>query len=259
MPVEMLRPGYELHPKQTGGEAGDLEAFLDLAAQARWSDGEELGRGEIAVSRRFLARRWNWSKSKVGRFLKRLEDRGELERLGTVDPPGHLAGHFAGQQATHLKVCDYSRFEVPRDSNRDTYRDSNRDKEQQGVVTTGNENTSADAETAFVKDAWAVFLEELGGNGRQPKLTDKRRKKLAALHEEQLAGSEDPVAEFRAIVRELKASDHHMSKRAYQMPESFLRNPERRERWTLEALEGPPNGGGGTSRSDLDLYDGDKP
>lgn len=234
VPVEMLTPRHALHPKRTGDEAGDLVAFLDLAAQARWQDGQTLDRGELAASRRFLARRWNWSKSKVGRFLKRLEDEGEIERLGTVDPPEHLAGHLAGQQATHLKVCDYSRFEVFRD----TYRDTNRDKEQQGSYTAGDEDTPESAETAFVEEAWEVYLEELGGSGRQPTLTPKRERKIAALYREQLSESASPLADFRAVLREVKASDHHMSKRSYQMPESLFRNAERRERWTLEALDG---------------------
>lgn len=101
------------------------------------------------------------------------------------------------------------------------------------------ESGSADApESAFVDDAWQVYLEELGGDRRKPTLTETRRQKIAKLYREQLSGSDSPVADFRSILWAVKASDHHMSERAYQMPESFLRNPERRERWTLKALDG---------------------
>ncbi len=87
-----------------------------------------------------------------------------------------------------------------------------------------------------VSELWSVFLEELGGDGRQPSLTDSRRKRLAALYAEQLEGEDDPPEAFRWILRAVKASDHHMSTRAYQLPESLFRNAERRERWTLDGL-----------------------
>jgi len=81
---------------------------------------------------------------------------------------------------------------------------------------------------------WRIWLEELGGKPPHPKLTNTRRKKLEALYREHLHQEVDPLARFRAICRAVLESDHHMSVRAYQMPESLFNNPERRERWYLE-------------------------
>ena len=85
--------------------------------------------------------------------------------------------------------------------------------------------------TDTVSDLWPVFVEEMDGD----RLTRTRRKKLAALHREQLASEPDPVESFRRVLRAVKASEHHMSERAYQMPESLFRNEERRERWAEKA------------------------
>ena len=88
-----------------------------------------------------------------------------------------------------------------------------------------------------VTDFWQIWVEELGGRPPHPKLTDKRRKLLAALYREHLKDEPDPTARFRAICRAVLESDHHMSVRTYQMPESLFMNPERRERWYLEGSE----------------------
>lgn len=101
--------------------------------------------------------------------------------------------------------------------------------------------------TDTAKTLWSVWLEELGGSGRRPSLTEKRRKVLEALHREQLAGEPDPLEAFRAICRAVKASPHHMETRAYQLPESLFRNPERRERWALDGAAA--NGKGATTPS----------
>jgi hypothetical protein len=95
-------------------------------------------------------------------------------------------------------------------------------------------------------------LEEFCSNGRKPTLTVKRRKLLDALLREQLRHKDDPADGFRWICRAVKASRFHMSKRAYQYPESFLRNPERREKW---ADEGEELGGRGTA-GQLSFLDG---
>lgn len=105
---------------------------------------------------------------------------------------------------------------------------------------TKKENT----QSARVRDVlWPVYLEELGGNGRQPSLTDKRRKKLNALDEEHLPDDPDDASDkFRAILNAVQDSDHHMSERDYQMPESLFRNAERRDRWSGKAENGDGSG-----------------
>ena len=57
------------------------QAVMDLAGLARFTDGHtyvrgnrvDVLRGQVAISREELAKRWMWSKAKVNRFLNRLE------------------------------------------------------------------------------------------------------------------------------------------------------------------------------------------
>jgi hypothetical protein len=93
-----------------------------------------------------------------------------------------------------------------------------------------------------VVDLWGVWLEELGGTGRKPTLTPKRKQKLRDLYREQLSELPDPLDGFRRILRAVQRSDHHMSDRAYQMPDSLFRNPERRDSWAQKGLGPYTNG-----------------
>lgn len=88
-----------------------------------------------------------------------------------------------------------------------------------------------------ISDLWGVWLEELGaGKGKPPKLTTQRRLKLKALYLEHLEDEDDPLAFFRRILKTVQRSDHHMSKRAYQMPESLFVSEDRRDKWVQETL-----------------------
>ncbi len=98
-----------------------------------------------------------------------------------------------------------------------------------------------------IADLWQVWLDELGGKPPHPKLTDSRKKLLATLYREQLKDDLDPLARFRSICRAVLASDHHMSVRTYQLPESLFKNAERRERWYLAGV----NGGGRRDTSSM--------
>jgi len=87
-----------------------------------------------------------------------------------------------------------------------------------------------------VSDLWDMWLERFGGGGRQPKLTEARRKALKRLWKEQLAEEDDPYDVYCKVLRAVERSDHHMSKREYQYPESLFRNENRRDRWVTEAM-----------------------
>ena len=64
------------------------EAWLDLIQMASWKPRkfsvgltvEELSRGEFVTSIRFLAKRWQWSKSAVDRFLLAVQKAGRIAR-----------------------------------------------------------------------------------------------------------------------------------------------------------------------------------
>lgn len=106
-------------------------------------------------------------------------------------------------------------------------------------------------EAVDVEAVWQVWIEELGGDPPHPELsTGDRRKLLRTLIAEQLEPrreEHDPLDVMRKLCRAVKASDHHMSKRQYHLPESIFRNAKRREFWVLEGLSSR-GGGGGSGR-----------
>lgn len=105
------------------------------------------------------------------------------------------------------------------------------------------EKTDTSKPDGPVIDLWDVFLEELGGSGKQPRLTDKRKQKLRALYDEQLKSEAQPTEAFRRILRAVKKSEHHMGNRSYQMPESLFRDESRRDGWMQKSLQnGSTNG-----------------
>ena len=57
-----------------------------------------LERGQLAVSTRYLAQPWQWSKSRVARFLKKLKSR---TMIGTEDGTGY----------TLITICNYNKYQ----------------------------------------------------------------------------------------------------------------------------------------------------
>lgn len=93
-----------------------------------------------------------------------------------------------------------------------------------------------------IEEMHDVWNDELGSS-RRLNLTEKRRTKYRLLFEEHLEEMDRPVVAFRAILRRVQMSDHHMSDRGYQMPESLFRNPESREAWIERTLSAARAGG----------------
>lgn len=109
---------HPLHPVNTGEPACRAFAWLDLLAYARWKAGNGLKRGELRASVRFLAQRWNRSKTWAADFLRELEEEhGVIERRPgngprvpatlrisdydlIVQEPGHGDGHTRGRTET---------------------------------------------------------------------------------------------------------------------------------------------------------------
>lgn len=108
-------------------------------------------------------------------------------------------------------------------------------------ISSSNEDSSK-PENAPVSDMWDLWLDRFGGSGRQPTLTANRSKALTMLYREQLADEDDPLAMFGKVLDAVARSEHHMSKREYQYPDSLFRNEDRRDRWVVAAAS--PNGKG---------------
>lgn len=84
----------------------EREAFLWLVSEAAWkaykkrADGKvvDLERGQLCHSVRFMAEAWQWSKSRVDRFLARLENRDIISR-------------DSGTRTPVLTICKYDCFQ----------------------------------------------------------------------------------------------------------------------------------------------------
>lgn len=99
------------HPEFAPCEFSEREAFLWLVSEASWKSRTvragrvvvDLDRGQLCASIRFMADAWQWSKSRVDRFLKRLEKRDMLvSECGT----GQLI----------ITICNYDEYQGERDT-----------------------------------------------------------------------------------------------------------------------------------------------
>jgi hypothetical protein len=174
-------------------------------------NGVQVTKGHLCTSYRAIAsdcaftvqnKKYKWSPAKVERMLRLLVSDGRI----------HLT-HF-GNAGTLIEVKNWSEKQSG-----DSYRNK-----QKHIK---NDHSAA---------LWEVWLAELSPSPPHPVLTPTRSRLLNALHSEQLsANGMDPLVLFRQVLQAVKASPHHMSTRAYQMPESLFRSIERREQWTHRA------------------------
>lgn len=86
----------------------EREAFMWMIMEASYKPREKrvgsavvhTERGQLATSVRFMAEAWNWSKSRVDRFLKRLENR---DMIGTE----------SGTGINVITICKYDEYQAP--------------------------------------------------------------------------------------------------------------------------------------------------
>lgn len=261
----LFDPDHEL----AGDPACMRWAWLDLCHLTQKEDTvrvvkmrpTKVRRGEFLASVRFLAERWGWSKSRVQRFLDLLKspEVGKLEEVasghsGTVyRVKSHEAYALRGTQTGQVNPNGDNGLQLSVEDARDTdgtptghQRDTNGTNTRSKEVRDTRDNTPEPA--GPVAGMWEIWLAELGGTGRRPRLTDKRRQKLKALYDEQLKDHDDPLGLFRRVLLAIKKSDHHMSNRDYQWPESTFCDESRRDRWAQAALNSPQAGFNGFMR-----------
>lgn len=136
-------------------------AWLDLCHMAQFRDGHRqvagvrifLRRGEFLTSVRFLANRWRWSKSRVGRFLKHLGTPPET-RIGTV------RGTRSG---TVYRIVNYETYANPWDTERDSKRDGERDTKRDSRGT-NNISSTTSTTSSLAPEIEAEILAVLGGD-----------------------------------------------------------------------------------------------
>lgn len=110
------------HPLLTGEPYTKVQAFMWLVAEAAWKPHRRaigstlinLARGQVAVSVRFLASKWQWTAPRVQRFLACLKTDTMIE---TASDTG----------ITVITICNYDAYQrvsLPRDTARDTPSDT---------------------------------------------------------------------------------------------------------------------------------------
>jgi len=152
------------HPAFPGGEFSQREAFLWLVSQAAWKPASvragrhmvDLERGQCAYSVRFLAERWGWSKSRVGRFLKGLKER---DTIGTQT--GTPAGTGSGTALTVITICNYDAYQSEAEgdgtlfgTDAGTGPDEKRDKEEESKNQEKKESVASDD---LVGQLWSIW------------------------------------------------------------------------------------------------------
>ena len=101
----------------------EREAWIWLIEQAAWRPTRarikgqtiNLERGDLCFAQRFMAEKWQWSKSRVDRFLKRLAAENMISSRSKI---GATAGHSAGQGQSIITICNYEKYQSPKSQER---------------------------------------------------------------------------------------------------------------------------------------------
>src|SRR6185312_6158332 len=130
------------HPMFAPEPYTEREAWLWMLSAAAWSDKRirvsksmiELKRGQLAFATRFLAVKWQWSHSKVVRFLKRLEIDTMIRTLAT-------------RESTLITICNYNEYQFGRNTDEtqnetptetQAERERNKEEESNNLITEGS-------------------------------------------------------------------------------------------------------------------------
>jgi hypothetical protein len=124
------------------------EALLWLISAAAWKPKgrrNKFGtihnkRGQISVTRRELAREWNWSKSRVDRFLVKLAADSTIILATAFNGPeiGPQTEPIIGYPRTMITLCNYDKFQsVPRSARTDAGQKSGQKSGQYGPTLPG--------------------------------------------------------------------------------------------------------------------------
>ena len=79
-----------------------LEAWLWLIANARWRSNCEIKRGQLETHYRSLAATWGWHRSRVDRFLRRLQTETKIETNSET-------------KSIRITLCNYDKYQFGRD------------------------------------------------------------------------------------------------------------------------------------------------
>lgn len=114
--------------KEPGRAFSRREAWMHITnVLANGTERNGLKRGEFEASYRYLARAWNWERTKVFRFMKQLE----AEKMLSRNPLSMQ--HLAQQEAQHFIVCNYELYNPTRNIERNTSRNKSKEGFKEGI------------------------------------------------------------------------------------------------------------------------------
>ena len=189
--------GWMDHPAFRGERYTRAQAWIWLIENAAWKpcrvsvDGKiiTLNRGQLSYSTRYLAAAWDWSKSRVDRFLRNLV----AETM--VNTRCSKSGTASGTAQNVITICNYDKYQYPdqpsgtasgtmlgqqRDSSGTNKNKGNKGNKERGC--TGGEPDSdfpGSSDDAF-EEFWNVYPSR--GDGPNPKkpAREKFLQKVAA-------------------------------------------------------------------------------
>lgn len=146
------------HPEFDDEVFTQREAWMWIVGEAAWKERRVRGqngsilltRGQLSHSIRFMAEAWGWHRSRVERFIDRLVTRDMLERQVET---GQLV----------LTICNYERFQLGGDVDRDTVETSPETRSRRPrdtVETNKNQETKKPLPLPAVEDAAAPLAAE---------------------------------------------------------------------------------------------------
>jgi len=162
------------------------QAWVDMFGLANHRDGYirvrghrvDVKRGQLAYSQDRLARRWQWSRGKIKRFLNELEKEADIVQQ-------------TDSKITLITICKYNFWqgEKLKNSTADSTADS-----------TGTKNDNKNKEIIYI---YSQFISKFGKNEKTYKLTNQRKQKISARLED--AGKDMLL---RAIDKTSRSSFH---------------------------------------------------
>ncbi len=185
-----------------------MQAWIDMILLANYSEGffyirgnkVTVNRGQIGYSQESLAKRWKWSRGKVRRFLKQLENDGKIvQQKSSV--------------ITLISIVNYDAYQS------DGTTDSTTDGRQTDINKKNKKNKNLNCPNcayAF-EEFWDDYDKKVGNKTKLSRIWDKL--------------SDDDRLKIKAYIPKYKASKPNKQYRLN--PEKFLID----KRWNDEAIE----------------------
>jgi len=156
-------------------------AWIWLCQSAAWKDGEyrsgnrvdSLKRGEFVASIRYLARRWQWDKNRVSRFLKKMTDAGRITRQRTgqhgivyLIVNYDVSGSWHPSYGTHTGTDGETIVGHARGSRRDSSADKVEEYKKIKNISVTSGDVTAPYSPEF-EQLWAVYPKRSGSNSKR--------------------------------------------------------------------------------------------